>query len=98
LVIAEAAVQRGELGVRRHDVHLVTGEPACGDERIVGTYLHGPVLPRNPALADHLLTWVTGGLPPLPSDLEARLHDTRVHAGMARGIRRWWRDRMLARG
>ncbi len=67
-------------------------------ERIVGTYLHGPVLPRNPALADHLLTWVTGGLPPLPSDLEARLHDTRVHAGMARGIRRWWRDRMLARG
>ena len=29
-------------------------------ERILGTYLHGPVLPRNPALADHLLAWVVG--------------------------------------
>ena len=27
---------------------------------IVGTYLHGPVLARNPALADHLLTLATG--------------------------------------
>ncbi|MBN9112230.1 MAG: glutamine amidotransferase [Pseudonocardia sp.] len=33
---------------------------------IVGTYLHGPVLARNPALADHLLTLATGrGLAPL---------------------------------
>lgn len=67
-------------------------------ERIVGTYLHGPVLPRNPALADHMLTWVTGGLPPLPSETEDQLHDKRVHEGTARGMRRWWRDRMLARG
>ena len=28
--------------------------------RLVGTYLHGPVLPRNPALADLLLGWVCG--------------------------------------
>lgn len=28
--------------------------------RIVGTYLHGPVLARNPALADRLLTWASG--------------------------------------
>jgi CobQ-like glutamine amidotransferase family enzyme len=28
--------------------------------RIVGTYLHGPVLARNPALADLLLEWATG--------------------------------------
>jgi lipid II isoglutaminyl synthase (glutamine-hydrolysing) len=33
--------------------------------RVLGTYLHGPVLVRNPALADLLLTWVAGGLPPL---------------------------------
>lgn len=34
--------------------------------RIVGTYLHGPVLARNPALADLLLGWVVGaGLEPL---------------------------------
>ena len=28
--------------------------------RIVGTYLHGPVLARNPALADVLLSWAHG--------------------------------------
>ena len=28
--------------------------------RIVGTYLHGPVLARNPALADVLLGWALG--------------------------------------
>jgi lipid II isoglutaminyl synthase (glutamine-hydrolysing) len=33
--------------------------------RIWGTYLHGPVLARNPALADHLLSLVVGGLGPL---------------------------------
>jgi CobQ-like glutamine amidotransferase family enzyme len=27
---------------------------------VVGTYLHGPVLARNPALADHLLSWALG--------------------------------------
>jgi hypothetical protein len=32
--------------------------------RVVGTYLHGPVLARNPELADLLLRWVVGGLPP----------------------------------
>jgi lipid II isoglutaminyl synthase (glutamine-hydrolysing) len=32
---------------------------------VLGTYLHGPVLVRNPALADLLLTWVVGALPPL---------------------------------
>ncbi|MGH3752633.1 MAG: type 1 glutamine amidotransferase, partial [Pseudonocardiaceae bacterium] len=35
-------------------------------DRIVGTYLHGPVLARNPALADHILSKITPGpLPPL---------------------------------
>ncbi|GLZ75384.1 glutamine amidotransferase [Actinorhabdospora filicis] len=28
--------------------------------RIIGTYLHGPALARNPALADLLLAWATG--------------------------------------
>ena len=69
-------------------------------ERFVGTYLHGPVLPRNPELADRLLEWVTNGdgLPSLDSDLEQRLRAERLRAGTARGIRRWWNDRMLARG
>jgi CobQ-like glutamine amidotransferase family enzyme len=33
--------------------------------RVVGTYLHGPALVRNPGLADLLLSWVTGPLPPI---------------------------------
>ena len=33
--------------------------------RVVGTYLHGPALVRNPSLADLLLSWVTGPLPPI---------------------------------
>lgn len=33
---------------------------------VLGTYLHGPALARNPALADLLLSWVLGhDLPPL---------------------------------
>ena len=38
--------------------------------RILGTYLHGPALVRNPALADLLLGWVAGPLPPLPPEDE----------------------------
>jgi lipid II isoglutaminyl synthase (glutamine-hydrolysing) len=33
--------------------------------RVVGTYLHGPALVRNPGLADLLLSWVVGTLPPI---------------------------------
>jgi lipid II isoglutaminyl synthase (glutamine-hydrolysing) len=33
--------------------------------RVVGTYLHGPALVRNPSLADLLLGWVAGTLPPI---------------------------------
>jgi lipid II isoglutaminyl synthase (glutamine-hydrolysing) len=41
-------------------------EGACAG-RVLGTYLHGPVLVRNPGLADLLLTWAAGPLPPLPA-------------------------------
>jgi lipid II isoglutaminyl synthase (glutamine-hydrolysing) len=33
--------------------------------RMVGTYLHGPALVRNPSLADLLLRWAAGELPPI---------------------------------
>jgi hypothetical protein len=36
--------------------------------RIVGTYLHGPVLARNPMLADLLLGWVDGDPAATPAD------------------------------
>ena len=56
----------------------------------VGTYLHGPLLPRNPWLADWLLeralAHASGGdaseLAALPDDLEREAHD--VAAGRAR--------------
>jgi CobQ-like glutamine amidotransferase family enzyme len=67
-------------------------------ERLIGTYLHGPVLPRNVELADRILAWVTGDLPPLDASIEQSLRLDRLDAGMSKGVRRWWRDRMLARG
>ncbi len=39
--------------------------------RVLGTYLHGPALVRNPALADLLLSWAVGSLPPLGGEHEA---------------------------
>jgi CobQ-like glutamine amidotransferase family enzyme len=47
--------------------------------RIVATYLHGPVLARNPLLADKLLIWALGlnELAPLDDDFHARLREER---------------------
>lgn len=72
-------------------------EGLVGD-RLIGTYMHGPVLPRNPALADHILSWVVGDLAPLESTREQQLRGAQLHAGTARGVRRWWQQRVLARG
>jgi len=36
----------------------------CIHGKILGTYMHGPVLARNPEVADLLLTWAVGDLPP----------------------------------
>lgn len=49
--------------------------------KIIGTYLHGPVLARNPALADRLLTWATGEtLAPLDDEEEEALRAERIAA------------------
>jgi lipid II isoglutaminyl synthase (glutamine-hydrolysing) len=51
--------------------------------RILGTYLHGPALVRNPAVADLLLGWAAGPLPELPDEAEQwgrRLRDERLAA------------------
>lgn len=50
--------------------------------RIWGTYLHGPVLARNPALADLLLGWVVGELEPLDDgEIDALREERLAHAG-----------------
>jgi CobQ-like glutamine amidotransferase family enzyme len=70
------------------------GDDGFVQGRVLGTYLHGPVLARNPELADLLLRWAVGDLPPLGRpgvDVEARgLRDERltvVGRGNSRGAR-----------
>lgn len=65
------------------------GEEGCVDGHVFGTYLHGPLLPKNPALADRLLGLgaLKRGLPapaPLDDVLERRAHE----AALARMPRR----------
>ena len=72
-----------------------SGHEGCRLGRALGTYLHGPLLPRNPWLADWLLTEAlahgTGGDPlelePLPDDLEAEAHRISAERARARGGR-----------
>ena len=67
-----------------------SGFEGCRLGRAIGTYLHGPLLPRNPWLADWLLAQALGHaqsaepprLEPLPDELEAEA--MRVAAGRAR--------------
>ena len=35
----------------------VSGHEGCRVDRVIGTYVHGPLLPKNPWLADLLLGW-----------------------------------------
>ena len=46
--------------------------------RVLGTYLHGPVLARNPALADLVLSWVVGPLDPLDDTEVEALRGERI--------------------
>jgi lipid II isoglutaminyl synthase (glutamine-hydrolysing) len=72
-----------------------TGFEGCRAGRVVGTYLHGPLLPRNPWFADWLLAQAlahrTGGEPPelepLEDGLEAQAHSVSSARARARGGR-----------
>ena len=56
--------------------------------RVFGTYLHGPVLARNPQFADLLLSLVVGELQPLPLLEVDRLREERLSHPTARRKRR----------
>ncbi|MEU7900056.1 glutamine amidotransferase [Nonomuraea sp. NPDC049152] len=61
------------------------GFEGCFAGHVVGTYLHGPALARNPALADLLLGWATGStLPPIDDAWYDRLRKERLDAVMSR--------------
>jgi len=71
-----------------------SGYEGCRVGRAVGTYLHGPLLPRNPWLADRLLAHAiahrTGEVPvfePLEDGLEAQAHEVSSARARARGGR-----------
>jgi lipid II isoglutaminyl synthase (glutamine-hydrolysing) len=72
-----------------------SGYEGCRLGRAIGTYLHGPLLPRNPWLGDWLfeqaLAHRTGGEPPrfepLPDQLEAQAHEVSAARARSRGGR-----------
>ena len=71
-----------------------SGYEGCRAGRVIGTYLHGPLLPRNPWLADWLLAQAlahrTGNpaqLDPLEDGLEAEAHAVSAGRARARGGR-----------
>jgi CobQ-like glutamine amidotransferase family enzyme len=57
---------------------------------VLATYLHGPVLARNPALADWLLAKIVGALKPLDDREEQELRRERL-AFVRRSRAAWWR-------
>lgn len=68
-------------------IGIGNGDPAHTDGvvsgRIWGTYMHGPVLARNPALADRLLSFVVGALQPLDDRESETLRRQRLAAAPA---------------
>jgi CobQ-like glutamine amidotransferase family enzyme len=65
-----------------------SGFEGCRLGRVYGTYLHGPLLPRNPWFADHLLADALGvELAPLDDELEAQAHAVAAERAPARGGR-----------
>jgi CobQ-like glutamine amidotransferase family enzyme len=96
-------------GVGNGSVSAVGAGPATegaitrrGAGRVVGTYLHGPVLARNPVLADLLISWAVGrDLEPLDDGEVDALRAERLRAieqGNLDGVAsRTWRDRLLRR-
>jgi CobQ-like glutamine amidotransferase family enzyme len=73
-----------------------SGFEGCRLGRAVGTYLHGPLLPRNPWLADWLLAQALAHatasdpptLPPLEDELEAEAFRVSAERARKRGGRR----------
>ena len=65
-----------------------SGFEGCRQGRVYGTYLHGPLLPRNPWFADLLLGEALGvELEPLPDELEAEAHAVSAERARSRGGR-----------
>jgi lipid II isoglutaminyl synthase (glutamine-hydrolysing) len=88
----------GPLG--RVDVGVGNGDGTEGalQGRVVGTYLHGPVLARNPALADLILSWFAGELEPLDDSEVTGLREERRRYVAAEQARRSTRRKRFGVG
>jgi lipid II isoglutaminyl synthase (glutamine-hydrolysing) len=65
-----------------------SGFEGCRQGRVYGTYLHGPLLPRNPWFADRLLADALGvELEPLDDELEEEAHAVSAERARTRGGR-----------
>lgn len=64
-----------------HGVGNGDGHEGAHRGHILGTYMHGPALVRNPALADLLLTWAVGHpIEPIDDSWAGRLRQERLNA------------------
>jgi CobQ-like glutamine amidotransferase family enzyme len=67
-----------------------SGFEGAGYKSVFGTYLHGPLLPKNPEFADHLISlalqrrYGDGTLVPLDDTLESRAHAAAARAATRR--------------
>lgn len=92
-----------ELGFGNSSEQQVDGAVAG---HVVGTYVHGPVLARNPELADLLLGWATGSALERPAEHGAdQLRAQRIEEDRAdpngwagRSYGRTWRGLLRGRG
>jgi lipid II isoglutaminyl synthase (glutamine-hydrolysing) len=76
---------RVEIGVGNAD----DGTEGAVKGRVIGTYPHGPILARNPALADHVLSVALDReLEPLERPEVDELHRQRVEFVRRKGLRR----------
>jgi CobQ-like glutamine amidotransferase family enzyme len=76
-----------------------TAEEGAISHNVIGTYLHGPILPKNPALTDHLILCalqrrnIIGELAPLNDEVELAAADA-----AALRPQRLANDKVVARG
>jgi lipid II isoglutaminyl synthase (glutamine-hydrolysing) len=82
--LGSAATPLGRV-VHGHGNNGEDGFEGAVQRRVVGTYLHGPLLPKNPWLADRLISWALEhrrgrhvDLQPLDDRLEEAAHRTAV--------------------
>ena len=74
--------------IRGHGNDGRSGDEGCRSGHVIGTYLHGPLLPANSWFADWLITTALGAatpLAPLDDELELEAHSSACRAAGVSG-------------